>query len=174
MELCHVLTFISFVLSLFSMVRAWVGVGSLCFFYFCVWPDMVLNQRQLFIVVPDWDPYLGNLGFTVGLWVFVSCVSVCATRDCFVSISHCYFVFVSCSVFSIKTWTLTTLCIGPILATPLKTKRRKSAVTVILMFCTLSVYWQWKQSSYLPIPGLFTLSLSAWFQQWWWMHNQAS
>ena len=27
---CHVLIFISFVLSLFSMLRVWVGVGSLC------------------------------------------------------------------------------------------------------------------------------------------------
>ena len=31
---------------------------------------MVLNQRQVLVVVSDWEPYLGSLGFTVGLWVF--------------------------------------------------------------------------------------------------------
>ena len=31
---CHILTLISFVLSLFSMVRVWVGVGSLCVFFY--------------------------------------------------------------------------------------------------------------------------------------------
>ena len=54
---------------------SWVGI--LC------WPDMVLNQRQVLVIVSDWEPYLGSLGSTVGLWVFVSCVSVFATRDCF-------------------------------------------------------------------------------------------
>ena len=54
---CHVLTLVPLFCLCFSMVMAWVGVGSLCsFFYnlgFCVWPGMVLNQRQLFIGVPD-------------------------------------------------------------------------------------------------------------------------
>ena len=57
------------------MVRAWVGVGSLCVFAyvgFCVRPSMVLNQRQVSLVVADWESYLGSLGFTFGLWVFVS------------------------------------------------------------------------------------------------------
>ena len=35
-------------------------------------PSMVLNQRQVFVIVSDWEPYLGSLGFTVCLWVIVS------------------------------------------------------------------------------------------------------
>ena len=49
----------------FSMVRVWVGgvvyVSLSMIIYFSVWPGMVLNQRQLSIVVPDWEPYLGSL-----------------------------------------------------------------------------------------------------------------
>jgi hypothetical protein len=40
-------------------------VGILCcvsgLVYFYVWPDMVLNQRQVLIIVSDWEPYLGSL-----------------------------------------------------------------------------------------------------------------
>ena len=32
-----------------------------CALYFCVWPGMVPNQRQLSIVVSDREPYLGSL-----------------------------------------------------------------------------------------------------------------
>ena len=35
------------------------------FVYFYVWPDMVLNQRQVLVIVSDWEPYLGSL-FCVG------------------------------------------------------------------------------------------------------------
>jgi hypothetical protein len=38
------------------LVRAWVGVGCLCSFVyvvFCIWPGMVLNQRQVSLVVSD-------------------------------------------------------------------------------------------------------------------------
>ena len=41
------------------------------FVYFYVWPDMVLNQRQVLAIVSDWEPYLGSLGFTVCWWVIV-------------------------------------------------------------------------------------------------------
>ena len=41
------------------------------FVYFYVWPDMVLNRRQVLVIVSDWEPYLGSLGFTVCLWVIV-------------------------------------------------------------------------------------------------------
>ena len=37
------------------------------FVYFYVWPDMVLNQRQVLVIVSDWEPYLGSL-FCVGIW----------------------------------------------------------------------------------------------------------
>ena len=39
---------------------------------------MVLNQRQVFVIVSDWEPYLGSLGFTVCLWV-IGLVPVCVT-----------------------------------------------------------------------------------------------
>ena len=46
----------SVVMSLFSMVRVcvgWVVYVPFCMIWdFCVWPGMVLNQRQLAIVVP--------------------------------------------------------------------------------------------------------------------------
>ena len=34
-------------------------------------PDMVLNQRQVLVLVSDWEPYLGSL-FCVGFcgWLF--------------------------------------------------------------------------------------------------------
>ena len=34
-------------------------------------PDMVLNQRQVLVIVSDWEPYLGSL-FCVGFcgWLF--------------------------------------------------------------------------------------------------------
>ena len=41
------------------------------FVYFYVQPDMVLSQRQVCVIVSDWEPYLGSLGFTVCLWVIV-------------------------------------------------------------------------------------------------------
>jgi hypothetical protein len=68
------------------------------FVCFCVWPDMVLNQRQVLVVVSGWEPYLGSLFCHCGLWVIASCVSVCATRHCFV-----YILFVSlyCVMFSL-------------------------------------------------------------------------
>ena len=48
------------------------------FVYFYVRPDMVLNQRQVLVIVSDWEPYLGSLGFTVCLWVIVL-VPICVT-----------------------------------------------------------------------------------------------
>ena len=43
----------------------------LCFGLVLCSADMVLNQRQVFVIVADWEPYLGCLGFTVCLWVIV-------------------------------------------------------------------------------------------------------
>ena len=54
----------------FCMSRVVVVLGVL---YFCC-PDMVTNQRQLFIVVSDWGSYLGfHFGF-VG-YCLCSCMS---------------------------------------------------------------------------------------------------
>ena len=43
------------------------------FVCFYVWPDMVLNQRQVLVIVSDWEPYLGSL-FCVWFcgWMFLS------------------------------------------------------------------------------------------------------
>ena len=74
---CHVLTLVPFVCLCFRLVRAWVGVGILCFVFYvlflCVWPGMVPNQRQLAIIVSDWEPYLGSLCSHYDLWVVVFC-----------------------------------------------------------------------------------------------------
>ena len=79
------------------MVRAWVGWAVCLFFYVGFWvrPSMVLNQK-LSIVVPDWESYLGSLGFTFGLWGFVFHVST--TRDCLV---HFTFIVLYFVVFSL-------------------------------------------------------------------------
>jgi hypothetical protein len=62
---CHVLTLVPFLCLYFGLVRAWVGVGILCFVLcfvlLCGWPGMVPNQRQLAIVVSDWEPYWGSM-----------------------------------------------------------------------------------------------------------------
>jgi hypothetical protein len=39
------------------MSRVVVRLGV---YVFLCWPDMVLNQRQLLIVVSDWGSYLGS------------------------------------------------------------------------------------------------------------------
>ena len=99
---CHVLTLVPFLCLYFSLVRAWVGVGILCvvtlFLYFCVWPGMVPNQRQLFIVVSDWEPYLGSLFSHYDLWVVVFCV--CGYHTELFCFFHLFLLFfcILCSV----------------------------------------------------------------------------
>ena len=86
------------------MIRAWVGwvvyVPFSMFCDFCFWSGMVLNQRQLSVVVPDWEPYLGSLGSLLSCGWFFS-VSV-STWNCFgFVISRCRLLF--CSLFLLKT-----------------------------------------------------------------------
>ena len=50
--------------------------------YFYVWPDMVLNQSQVLVIVSDWEPYLGSLGFTV-CWGVIVPVCVFHQIGCF-------------------------------------------------------------------------------------------
>ena len=95
---CHVLTLAPLFCLCFSMVRVWVGVGSLCLFYyvvFCVWPGMVLNQRQVLLVVSDWESYLGSLFPPVFRgWLFsVFCCVSAPDRTVFsrFSLLFCYF-----------------------------------------------------------------------------------
>jgi hypothetical protein len=56
----------------------------LCVVFLCVWPGMVPNQRQLSIVVSDWEPYLGSLFSHLCLWVVVFCLVFCTRQNCFV------------------------------------------------------------------------------------------
>jgi hypothetical protein len=90
---------------LFCLYLVWSGrelawaVYVLCFYVcFLFRPSMVLNQRQVSLVVSDWESYLGSLGFTVGLWVFVSVWVFVATWSCF-GFHHIVYCFVfQCSV----------------------------------------------------------------------------
>ena len=48
----------------FGLGVSWGGHSMfcvLCFLFLCVWPGVVLNQRQLSIVVSDREPYFGTL-----------------------------------------------------------------------------------------------------------------
>jgi hypothetical protein len=76
---------------LFCRYLVWSGreLGwAVCLFFYDLGismfrPGMVLNQRQVSLVVSDWESYLGSLGFTVCLWVFVSVSVFFTTRYCF-------------------------------------------------------------------------------------------
>jgi hypothetical protein len=52
----------------------WVVYVIFSLLYFCVWPGMVLNQRQLSIIVSDWESYLGSLFSPFWLWVIIFCL----------------------------------------------------------------------------------------------------
>ena len=67
------------------------------FVYFYVWPDMVLNQRQVLVIVSDWEPYLGSL-FSVGVCGWLFSVFVCLHQIELLQLSLCCFVFLKCSV----------------------------------------------------------------------------
>ena len=131
----------------FSMGRAWVGwVVYVCFsmsWYFCFWPGMVLNQRQLSIVVPDWDPYLGSLfsRLMCGWFFSVLCFVYSPYRT--VSFRSCYLVFcVHDNTLSI--WTLTMLCIGtPLLLPP--------TMAVTLSFVSPEIPKDWKAAAVIPL-----------------------
>ena len=60
------------------------------FVYFYVWRDTVLNQRQVLVIVSDWEPYLGSLGFTVCLWVIVPVFVFAPDRAVLSSHIYCF------------------------------------------------------------------------------------
>ena len=85
-------------------------VGSLVFYFLC-WPGMVLNQRQLSIVVSDWGSYLDSLFPPVVCGIFILYCCVLALQSCMFR-----FVSLSCFVPVIinKKWlTYPTLHLGP-------------------------------------------------------------
>jgi hypothetical protein len=110
---CHVLTLVPLFCLCFSMVRAWVGVGSLCLFFyvgFCVWPSMVLNQRKVSLVVSDWESYLGSL-FPPLFGACLFSVSVYVARQdrfSFRSFTLLFFFVFQCSVWLIKYYIMNT------------------------------------------------------------------
>jgi hypothetical protein len=61
---------------------------------------MVLNQRQVLVIVSDWEPYLGSL-FCVGFCGWLFPVFVFAAQDRTVSVLP-HFVFVFMFSFLIK------------------------------------------------------------------------
>ena len=88
------------------------------------------NQRQVSVVVSDWEPYLGNL-FSIVFCGWLCPVLVFSPYGT-VSVVCLYFsYFVQCSVdlLNISLWTLTTLHIGLILATP--PLKKGNSVTII-------------------------------------------
>ena len=97
---CHVLTLVILLCLCFSMVRAWVGwvvyVSFSMIRFFCVWPGMVLNQRQLSIVVPDWEPYLGSL-FSIVFRGWLFSVFCCVSAPARTVFGCRFIVFVQCS-----------------------------------------------------------------------------
>ena len=136
------------------MVRAWVGwVCSVFYVVFCVWPGMVLNQRQVSLVVSDWESYLGSLFSTCVSWVFVFRFSVCRHTGLFNWCTLFCFVPVFCCFYK-KLWTVTTLRFGPpiLLATPPQ-KRRTRSVT---WPCVLGWPSHFSLDSFSPISGVPT------------------
>ena len=97
---------------------------------------MAPNQRQLAIVVSDWEPYLGSLFSHYDLWVVIFCL-VCVAPDGAVSVVlFCYFVF-SVQFSLLKWWTLTTLHLGPhfLLLTTAFTPSGHSTIKAWLVEC---------------------------------------
>ena len=77
------------------------------------WPDMVPNQRQLFIVVSDWGSYLGShFPFCVRGFLLYVQLPVCSIHISITFRSFCYFG--QCSFFNKEECTHTTLRLGPI------------------------------------------------------------
>ena len=64
----------------FGQGVSWRGhsmLWVLCFLFLCVCPGVVLNQRQVLVIVFDWEQYLGSL-FCVGFFCgWLSSVFVC-------------------------------------------------------------------------------------------------
>ena len=61
--------------------------------FLCVWPSMVLNQRQGSVVVSDWEPYLGSLFSIVFCrWLYPVLVFSPYGTVSVVCLYFCYFV----------------------------------------------------------------------------------
>jgi preprotein translocase subunit SecY len=78
----------------------WLGqgvirVGILCFLFLCFWTSVVPNQRQLSVVVSDWESYLGSLFphlcFVGSCFLFSLCYLTELFRFHFVTFFECFF-----------------------------------------------------------------------------------
>ena len=107
--------------SLFQLGQGDTRVGILvsfflCFLFLCVWLGVVLNQRQLSIVVSDWESYLGSL------FSFHICGQLTLLVALQPKLSFTFFSLVTFISNKIKC-TLITLRFGPVIS-------RKRIVTV--------------------------------------------
>jgi hypothetical protein len=134
------------------LVRAWLGVGSLCLYFYDLGismfrPSMVLNQRQVSLVVSDWESYLGSLFCHCGLWVivYVSCLCQNSSHYSFTVVIRLLFLYsfvFSCSVLSFiikSSWTHTTLHFG-LLLTTIVTQWRWTRKWLCLF---MQIFWLW-------------------------------
>ena len=80
------------------LVRSGCDLGGHSSFLCLCWPGMVHNQRQLSIVVSDWESYLGSLFSTLvcGIMILHSCCGACQTLCLFL-----YFVICRSSLLKI-------------------------------------------------------------------------
>ena len=79
-------------------VSIWFGqgviwVGILCVVFLCVWPSVVPNQRQLSIVVSDWESYLGSLFPPPRLWDLVLVLLLLSPTRLYVSLVRAFLFF---------------------------------------------------------------------------------
>jgi hypothetical protein len=101
--LCHV-TIVPLFCLCFRMVRTWVGVGSLCYFFYDLWfLCLAWYGSQSEAAVPDWEPYLGSLFSPLSCgWLFsVVCLHQTGLFCCRFVLSLCCFVF-QCSLWFMK------------------------------------------------------------------------
>ena len=86
--MCHTLTMICVVCFYVMFGQGVIGVDILCMsslsvYFYVFWPDMVLNQWQVFGIVSDWERYLGSL------WVIVCVVACVCTHWHIVMVGFC-------------------------------------------------------------------------------------
>ena len=105
---CHTLTIVCFVFLCFVWSGCDLSGHSMLdvqFVCFCVWPDMVLNQMQVLVVVSNWQPYLGSLFCHCGLWVivYVRCLCQHSSHYSYTVVIRLLFciVCIQCSVLSL-------------------------------------------------------------------------
>ena len=117
-------------------------------------PKVVLNQRQVFIVVSDWEPYLGShILWVFRVWLFLSlCLHQIGCLGFRVT-----FLVLYCSCL-LNMYQINTVHFGPILATPPLQRRRKTKTITVIV----EVYLWWElQASLIFLSGR-TCTIGGW------------